>query len=127
MKNKFTYKLQEGFELSSRKFRYQKFITPSKSSADIWRDPNHALDMVITGQVGAFQCGLLLLANWPQTLQEYDDSWGAFKFAGKVRRDGMIVLKREPVRIPLPISYACKLTSIYEEEWRRDWAGHVGF
>ncbi|KAK0457120.1 uncharacterized protein EV420DRAFT_540637 [Desarmillaria tabescens] len=47
---------------------------------DAWRDPGQALDCIITGK----------------TLEGHDEAWGAYKFYGRVYRDGSIVMKRVP-------------------------------
>ncbi|KAK0200785.1 hypothetical protein DFS33DRAFT_1386707 [Desarmillaria ectypa] len=47
---------------------------------DAWRDPDQALDCIITGK----------------TLEGHDEAWGACKFYGRVHRDGTIVMKRVP-------------------------------
>ncbi|TFK36580.1 hypothetical protein BDQ12DRAFT_245226 [Crucibulum laeve] len=74
--------LEEDFELCSRKYGYEKYTPTSKatSSTQVWRNPDQALDVIITGE----------------TLEDHDQAWGGFKFAGRVQRDGMIVLKRAP-------------------------------
>ncbi|KAK0237162.1 hypothetical protein EDD85DRAFT_953171 [Armillaria nabsnona] len=47
---------------------------------EAWRDPSQALDCIITGK----------------TLERHDEVWGAYKFYGRVHRDGTIVMKRVP-------------------------------
>ncbi|KAF8999858.1 hypothetical protein BDQ17DRAFT_1246075 [Cyathus striatus] len=71
---------QDGLEICSRKYGYEKYIPASKVSSRICRNPSQALDVIIAGE----------------TLDDHDQAWGGFKFTGRVRRDGLIILKREP-------------------------------
>lgn len=64
-----------------REYCYDTDLPSGLSSPyDAWRDPGQALDCIITGK----------------TLEDHDEAWGAFKFYGRVYRDGTIVMKRLP-------------------------------
>ncbi|KAJ3569117.1 hypothetical protein NP233_g5268 [Leucocoprinus birnbaumii] len=67
---------QDGFELDGRK--YERFAENSEegSPEEEIREP---VDIVLLGE----------------TIQDHDQAWGGFRFAGRVRKDGSIILKRE--------------------------------
>ncbi|KAF9027838.1 hypothetical protein BDZ89DRAFT_1066563 [Hymenopellis radicata] len=50
------------------------------SESFAWRHPDQALDCLIIGQ----------------TTEEHADAWGAYNFYGRVKRDGKIVMRRQP-------------------------------
>ncbi|KAF9458699.1 hypothetical protein BDZ94DRAFT_1270035 [Collybia nuda] len=71
---------EDGFEIRSRKFGYEKYSPPSNTSASVQRDPGQALDVVIMGE----------------TLHDHEQAWGGFRFMGRIRPDGLISIRREP-------------------------------
>lgn len=100
--------LQDGLEICSRKYQYEKY-TPSSSTPDVWRDPSQALDIVITGEVGLRRFSSFSYANTQQTLLAHEQAWGGYKFAGRIRRDGQIIMKRQPVRTPLLVTPSTRI------------------
>ncbi|KAF8628563.1 hypothetical protein AX17_005959 [Amanita inopinata Kibby_2008] len=66
--------------IQSQKYGYVK-LNPTKSVVNkTQRDPTQALDIILLGE----------------TLADHEQAWGGYKFVGRIRRDGMIFLKREP-------------------------------
>lgn len=64
----------------SRRFGYDKYCPGSNSVIHAQRDYKEALDIIILGK----------------TLHDHEQAWNGFRFAGRVRSDGLIVMYREP-------------------------------
>ncbi|KAJ3881417.1 hypothetical protein F5051DRAFT_449975 [Lentinula edodes] len=58
---------------------YEKFVSPASGECQVSRNYSQALDCLVIGR----------------TTQDHDSAWGGFNFAGKLKRDGTIVMKRE--------------------------------
>ncbi|KAK0189492.1 hypothetical protein F5146DRAFT_1051259 [Armillaria mellea] len=76
-----SFRSTNGRKTSGRMYCYDTDL-PSGLSVpyEAWRDPSQALDCIITGK----------------TLEPHDEAWGAYRFYGRVYRDGNIVMKRVP-------------------------------
>lgn len=66
---------EDGSNILSQRYNYERFEKYGGR-----RDSREALDIFIVGE----------------TLEDHDLAWGGFLFAGRVQRDGSIVMKREP-------------------------------
>ncbi|KAF5381515.1 hypothetical protein D9757_008157 [Collybiopsis confluens] len=66
-----------------KKLGYEKFVSSANCNCQVSQDYSQALDCLVIGQ----------------TTEEHDRAWGGYNFAGRVNRDGTIVMKREPKEI----------------------------
>ncbi|KAJ3785908.1 hypothetical protein GGU10DRAFT_421174 [Lentinula aff. detonsa] len=66
--------------VSGRKTPYEKFVSSASGKCQVFRNYSQALDCLVIGQ----------------TAQDHDRAWGGFNFAGRLKRNGTIVMKREP-------------------------------
>ncbi|KAK7447042.1 hypothetical protein VKT23_014253 [Stygiomarasmius scandens] len=66
--------------LSGRRLPYEKFLYDSNCEHQVSRHPSQATDCIIIGQ----------------TLEEHEQAWGAYRYAGRLSKNGKVVLKREP-------------------------------
>ncbi|KAF5375391.1 hypothetical protein D9615_007940 [Tricholomella constricta] len=65
--------------VKSSGFRYEKY-SPASNDGNAKRDHSKALDVIFLGK----------------TLHDHEQAWNDFKFVGRVRSDGFIVMYREP-------------------------------
>ncbi|KXN83200.1 hypothetical protein AN958_01714 [Leucoagaricus sp. SymC.cos] len=70
---------EAGFELDGRKYERLVVDSDPRQPHRRGREAREPVDIVLLGK----------------TLEEHEQAWGGFKFAGRVRRDGSIILKRE--------------------------------
>ncbi|KIK66239.1 hypothetical protein GYMLUDRAFT_93560 [Collybiopsis luxurians FD-317 M1] len=71
---------EECLTIFGRKTAYESFVSSANCNCQMPRDYSQALDCLVTGQ----------------TTEEHDRVWGGYSFAGRLKRDGTIVMKREP-------------------------------
>ncbi|PFH48852.1 hypothetical protein AMATHDRAFT_149010 [Amanita thiersii Skay4041] len=67
-------------EIDSWKYGYEKLNPTQNAESGSRRDQKQALDVILVGE----------------TLPDHEQAWGAYRFIGRVTRDGTIFLKREP-------------------------------
>jgi len=68
------------FAVNSRRFGYEKYHLGSDGVIRAQRNSTEALDIIILGK----------------TLHDHEQAWNGYRFAGRVRSDGFIVMYREP-------------------------------
>ncbi|KAJ4480898.1 hypothetical protein J3R30DRAFT_3864388 [Lentinula aciculospora] len=66
--------------ISGRRTPYEKFVYPTGGKCTVSGNYSQALDCLVVGR----------------TAQDHDSAWGGFNFAGRLKQDGTIVMKREP-------------------------------
>ncbi|KAF8626646.1 hypothetical protein AX15_004739 [Amanita polypyramis BW_CC] len=71
---------EDGVEIDSRNYCYEKLVPAGNAESTRKRKYSDALDIFLHGE----------------TLEDHEQAWGGFKFAGRVRGDGSIFMKRQP-------------------------------
>ncbi|KAG7087745.1 hypothetical protein E1B28_013686 [Marasmius oreades] len=86
-------------EISGRHVSYKRLSSGSKGARQLDQSSlSLATDCVLVGQVGLEMPGVDVLDTdlelMKQTLPEHEQAWSAYRFIGRVRKDGLITFRR---------------------------------